>query len=280
VTPVGSGTESTSGPARPWWAAEGFRWIIVTLLIPFAGFVWNEVQKQEVERQKQLERVRADEQTRVANARSESDIVIRLLPALATGDEASPMRGVALAVLLNLANRQALSLELVSAVQVAVDTAQHRLREGKATDAERVALSKIAAVGDRTSTPLTAAPPGEPVQAFRVQVPRVYIHIYDEADRERARPLQEFIVSTQRWLAPGIENVVATAARTNGKPPAGTNAWRVVYFNDEDRARADELANRARAIGAGRVDVERSALKAPPGQLEIWSPRRGGEGRS
>src|SRR5262249_43158462 len=124
-------TDSTSGPSRPWWASEGTRWLIVTLLIPFAGVVWNEVQKHEVERQKQLERVRADEQARVVNARSESDIVIRLLPALASGDEASPMRGVALAVLLNLANRQALSLELVSAVQVAVDTAQHRVREGK-----------------------------------------------------------------------------------------------------------------------------------------------------
>ena len=45
------------------------------------------------------------------------------------------MRGIALAVLLNLANRQALSLELVGSVQVAVDSAQQRLREGKATPA-------------------------------------------------------------------------------------------------------------------------------------------------
>lgn len=273
------GTDSTSGPSRPWWASEGTRWLIVTLLIPFAGFVWNEVQKREVERQKQLERVRADEQARVVNARSESDIVIRLLPALASGDEASPMRGVALAVLLNLANRQALSLELVSAVQVAVDTAQHRVREGKATDAERVALSKIAAATDRTSTGSAPAPLGgggatTPVQAFRVQVPRVYIQIYDEADRERARALQDFIVNKQRWLAPGVENVVATAARTNRKPPEGTSGWRVVYFNDEDRPRAGELASQIRATGAERVDVQRSTLKAPFGQLEIWSPRR------
>jgi hypothetical protein len=67
----GTGTGSTTGISRSWWTSEGVRWIIVTLLIPFAGLVWNEVQKQEVDRQKQLERVRADEQTRVANARSE-----------------------------------------------------------------------------------------------------------------------------------------------------------------------------------------------------------------
>ena len=275
-----AGTDSTSPPSRPWWATEGVRWTIVTLLIPFAGFVWNEVQKREVERQKQLEQVRAAAQASVANARSESDIVIRLLPALASGDDASPMRGVALAVLLNLANRQALSLELVSAVQVAVDTAQHRVREGKATEAERVALSKIAAATDLPSTGSAAATPpagggvATPVQAFRVQVPRVYIQIYDEADRARARALQDLIVNKQRWLAPGIENVVATAARTNRKLPEGTSAWRVVYFNDEDRPRADELAGQVRGTGPERVDVQHSTLKAPFGQLEIWSPRR------
>lgn len=277
------GTDSTAGAARPWWAGEGVRWLIVTLLIPFAGFVWNEVQKHEVERQKVLERVRADEQTRVANARSESDIVIRLLPALASGDEASPMRGIALAVLLNLANRQALSLELVGSVQVAVDSAQQRLREGKATPAERAALSRIAAATDRPSDGGDEAkPPPAPggattaVQAFRVQVPRVYIQIFEDADSDRARELQDWIVSKQRWLAPGIENVVATAARANRKPPLGTSAASVRYFNDEDRSRAEDVATYLRRTGVPEVAVQLVKAKAPPGQLEVWFPKRRG----
>lgn len=275
------GTDSISGSSRGWWTSEGIRWIIVTLLIPFAGLVWNEVQEREVARQKQLEKVRADEQARVANARSESDIVIKLLPALASGDEASPMRGIALAVLLNLANRDALSLELLGSVQVAVDTAQQRLREGKATEAERVALSKIAAATDteRSASSSDApkpSPAAAPAQTFRVQIPRVYVQIFDEADRAAARALQDWIANKQRWLAPGIENVVATAARANKKPPAGTSAASVRYFNDEDRDRANEVANQLRGPGTLNVVVQRSTLKAPAGQLEVWFPVRGG----
>ena len=276
------GNDPTAGPARPWWAAEGLRWIIVTLLIPFAGLVWNEVQKREVDRQKVLERVRADEQARVANARSESDIVIRLLPALASGDEASPMRGIALAVLLNLANRQALSLELVGSVQVAVDSAQQRLRDGKATPAERAALSRIAAATDRPSAGDEAAkPPPAPgtttaTQAFRVQVPRVYIQVFDDADGDRARELQDWVVSKQRWLAPGIENVVATAARDNRKPPLGTSAASVRYFNEEDRARAEDVATYLRRTGVPDVAVQLVKARAPLGQLEVWFPKRRG----
>jgi hypothetical protein len=274
------GPDSTVTASRGWWSGEGVRWIIVTLLIPFAGFVWNEVQEREVARQKALEKVRADEQARVANARSESDIVIKLLPALASGDEASPTRGIALAVLLNLANRDALSLELLGSVQVAVDSAQQRLRDGKATEAERVALSKIAAAADTQRAAVGGeAPqpqPATPAQTFRVQVPRVYIQIFDEADRASARALQDWIANKQRWLAPGIENVVATAARANRKPPAGGATASVRYFNDEDRARADEVAGQLRATGAPSVVVQRSTLKAPAGQLEVWFPVRSG----
>jgi hypothetical protein len=273
------GTDSTGGASRAWWRGEGLRWVIVTLLIPFAGFVWNEVQEREVERQKALERVRAEEQARVANARSESDIVIKLLPALASGDEGSPMRGIALAVLLNLANRQALSPDLVGAVQVAVDTAQQRLREGKATEAERVALSKIAGATDRPSPSSIATGPGDarppsPVQAFQVQVPRVYVHIFDEADRERAQALRDWCTNEQRWLAPPIENVVATAARADRKPPAGTAATSVRFFNDEDRRRADDIAAFLRRTGTANVVVQPVKARAPSGQLEVWFPKR------
>jgi hypothetical protein len=253
----------------------------VTLLIPFSGFVWNQVQERELERQKVLERERADAQARIENARGESDIVIKLLPALSSTDDSSAVRGIALAVLLNLGNRQALSPELVSSIQVAVDTAQQRIREGKATEAERVALNKLAAAADRPpeqtniSRPAGAEVPTA-ARAFRVQIPRVYIQIFDEADRERARALQDWCTTTQRWLAPGIENVVATAKRNNRNVPEGTNTWRVLYFNDEDFTRANDLAGRLRTLGAGVVVVQRRTQPVPVGQLEVWAPRRSG----
>jgi hypothetical protein len=77
----------------------------------------------------------------------------------------------------------------------------------------------------------------------------------------------------QRWLAPGIENVVATAARANRKPPVGTSAASVRYFNDEDRSRAEDVAY-LRRTSVPEVAVQLVKAKVPPGQLEVWFPRR------
>jgi len=269
-------TELSVKTSRPVWTGEGVRWIIVTLLIPFAGFVWNEVQKREAERQKELEVVRADEQARVANARSESDIVIQLLPALGSSETNSPLRGIALAILLNLADREALSPELVSAVQVAIDTAQQRVRAGTATVAERAALDKIAATSDQPDessarkTPL----PITPARTFRLQVPRVYIHLFDESDRRAAIALETWIRNDQHWLAPGIENVVASATRASKPRPAGNKVGDVRYFNEEDRARAEEIANWLRRNGIPSATRLVSKAKAPAGQIEVWFPNR------
>lgn len=233
--------EASAQTPRPWWTTEGIRWAIVTLLIPFSGFVWDQVQTREIERQKQLERVKADEQARVANARAESEVVIRLMPALSIPDDASPSRGIALAVLLNLANQKALSPELVSGVQVAVDLSQQRVRDGKATEAERAALTKIAASSDRQSASDAAAPAASG-QSFALSVPRVYIQIFDEADVGKAKQLQAWVASEKHWLAPGFENVVAKAAEAKRTPPKGTRTGDVRYFHQEDRANAGTLA--------------------------------------
>lgn len=291
-----------SAPERPtgagWLAGEGLRWAIVTLLIPFTGFVWNELQERQAARQAAVERVRAEEQARIADARSESDVIIRLLPALADPNTSSPTRGIALAVLLNLASRQALSPELVSAIQVAVDTTTQRVREGTATEAERLALGRLATASDRPEATLAtgpgpaAAPPtpgNEPAPAepdaparpspvgrtprFELRVPRVYIHIFDERDRLDAERLLEWIVRDQRWLAPGIENVSSTAARTGRAVPRGTRTGSVRYFNEEDQSSAGLVAERLGA-SAGPAVVQFVKMSAPRGQLEVWFPAR------
>jgi hypothetical protein len=273
-------TDQGPGRSRAWWTSEGTRWVFVTLLIPFAGFVWNEVQEREAERQKAIERVRAEEQARVADARSESDIVIRLMPALASPDEASPTRGIALAILLNLASREALAPELVSAVQVAVDNTQQRVREGTATEAERAALSRIAAATDRL--PADRVDGGAPVagesprptaaRELQVEVPRVYVHIFDEAQRNAADALTRWITGERRWLAPGIENVAATAERAGRTPPAGRPTADVRYFNDEDRGDAQEISAWLTRAGTPAVVTQVRNLRAPAGQVEVWFP--------
>ena len=103
--------------------------IIVTLLIPFVGFVWNEVEKHNAERQRVIE-----------DKRAESEIVIKLLPSLA-GDPAAPARGIAMAVLSNMAQAGALREELKTAVDLAIKESDERARAGKATESERVGLT-------------------------------------------------------------------------------------------------------------------------------------------
>jgi hypothetical protein len=251
--------------------------MIVTLLIPFAGFVWNQVQEKQAARQERLEKIRAEQQARVAEARSESDIIIQLLPALGSAEENSPSRGIALAILLNLASREALAPELVSAVQVAIDSAQQRVRSGTATDAERTALGRIAAATDLPTQPRPAGEPEPAVTAalsFRVQVPRVYVHIFGEADRRIATELETWIKREQHWLAPGIENVAATAARANKPAPAGKNTTDVRYFNEEDRTGAEEIAGWLRSHGEQTSASFARNIAAPSGQIEVWFPKR------
>ncbi len=271
--------ESEATPARSFWTAETLRWVVVTLLIPFVGFVWNEVQEREGARQERLERVRADEQVRVANARAESDIVIRLMPALANSDEASAEKGIALAILLNLASREALSADLASAVSIAVEATSVRVTAGNATEAEMTALSKIAAATDVASadaeaTGVTRAGETPTVaQEFVVQVPRVYIHIFDQADQQAADELRKWIADDQRWLAPGIENVAAMAERRGGRAPEAPGSIQVRFFSEGDSERAKEVVSWLKEHGAPDADSRKVELKAPAGQLEVWYPR-------
>jgi len=273
----------TGSTPRPFWSGEGIRWAIVTLLIPFAGFVWNLVEKKSADRQHALEvqrdSARAEAARRVESARSESEIVIRLLPSLTSPDETA--RGIALAVLLNLASREALSSELIGAVQVAIGVTEKRVTEGTATAAEQTALSNLAMRAD-ASAPGPEQPvdsttgPGasRPVPLYKVEVPRVYIHIFDEADRPAARQLESWIKTDRRWLAPGIENVVATAARRGSRPPGGTSTIDVRFFHEEDRARAEQIVRYAVAAGNRAVARQVRNTRAPAGQLEVWFPAR------
>jgi len=273
--------ESEEKSARSVWPGEGFRWIIVTLLIPFVGFVWNEVQKSEATRQAEFQVKRDELQAQIANARSESDVVMRLMPALSDPDPKSVQKAIALTILLDLAERKALSPDLVGAVKVAVEAVGDRVRAGTASDTERAALGRIASVADVPPTGSereAVAEEQKPALTFRVNVPRVYIQIFDDADRAAATALQTWIKDDQHWLAPGIENVVATAARTGRSAPNGASTGDVRYFNDEDSAQAKEIADRLGKNGKPWT-VTRSQLKAPLGQMEVWFPKRPESGK-
>lgn len=157
---------------------------------------------------------------------------------------------------------------------MAVSVSEARVSEGTATPVEQRALTRLAERADAPTSDLPAAADADrvsPVARYRVTVPRVYIHIFDERDREAAGRLEDWLTGTRRWLVPGIENVVATALRRKARPPAGTSSIEVRYFHQEDASHAREIA---RFMGPGTTPKLNTSLRAPAGQLEVWFPAR------
>jgi hypothetical protein len=277
---------------------ETLRWAIVTLLIPFAGFIWNRIQEQESERSQKLEQIKIEAQQQAAQDRANSELVIKLLPALT--DNANPVsRSIALAVLTDLSRQGVMGDGLVAAVRVAIQDSEQRIRSGKADAAERTAITSIAIDQDRTaqttpsgsSRPPTESAPATAISArafvpsrvttskafantlaSSVSVPRLYIQIFDEKDRDKAQRLKDWAQTDKNWLAPGIENVVATAQENSRKPPLGSHDARVVYFNDSDKPRADTTAECITREFGLLVTVQKSTVTSPAGQIEAWFP--------
>jgi hypothetical protein len=315
-TRAGEGRRKEERGRAP-WLGETARWLVVTLLIPFAGFVWNEVQKREAERLQTLEEVKIAEQRVSDQRRADSELIVKLLPAL-TGDPDSPARSVALAVLSDLAHAGVMGDGMVIAVQTALEDSERRLRAGTATPAERRTLTRIAVNQDRNALAVESAAPQQSTpnaaavestaiasrnlglekaradivaQTARprtdgltassarrvtgvVAVPRVYVQIFDEADRAAAERLRGWAQDDKNWLAPGVENVTKTATLRGTRIPRGLDHARVVYFNDGDKERADEVAAWLRKVVSTAVEVVRSTVPAPAGQLEVWYPMR------
>lgn len=131
----------------------------------------------------------------------------------------------------------------------------------------------------------------EPVGADRLvrncqsgdgKVPRLYVQIYDEADRALAN---NFIrqLSGSGVQTPEIENVVATAARKQKTPPLQWPAPTFLYHTEAEKACATELSNAFNGLpgkpgsAGGRESTARrlaAFLHGSPGIIEFWLPPR------
>ncbi len=282
--------------AKPgWFATEGWRWLIVTVLIPLAGFGWDRLQERQHQRDKALESERAQDRAKAEELRNQSDLIIKLLPSLAA-EPASPQRAVALAMLADLArhNTGRIADSLFAAVNLAVQETDTRVKAGVATDAERATLTQIAMARDEgTRNPEPPPPPGPvttpgpdprpapvvpipeaPTRGYAISTPRLYVHVFDDSQQALADKLRADYAKERRWLTPGIENVVRTAAARGIKVPRGTANARVVYFSSDDEARAQSVAQWLRSNGQPDAVAQFSRIKAPPGQIEVWFPSR------
>jgi hypothetical protein len=288
---------SEASSARGWFVSEGWRWLVATILIPLAGFGWDRLQERQMQREQQLDAARAAQQQAFEDRRNQSELVIKLLPALAA-EPGTSQRNVALAVLSDLAQRGAGGDSLFAAVNLAVQETDRRVRSGQASDGERAALTQLAVARDEgirsdaatgvaaaVAAASTAAAASESVQAiqrdaaaparsFAIATPRLYVHVFDDSQLPEADKLRAAYATERRWLTPPAENVVQTALARRSPAPAGSAATRVVYFHADDAARAQTVVDWLRANGQPGTVAQASKLAAPQGQIEVWFPGR------
>ena len=284
-----------------WFASEGWRWLIVTILIPAAGFGWDRLQERQLKREKELDTNRARQQQLFEERRNQSELVIKLLPSL-SADPGSPQRSVALAVLSDLAQRGAGVDSLFTVVNLAVQESDRRVRSGQASDSERATLTHIAAarderMSDADRTPPVAEPDTKPAivapgnasqppiinpeitqtakakRSYTITTPRLYVHVFDDSQRADADKLRNLYATERRWLAPAVEKVVRIALSRGTAAPPGSKSVRVVYFSSDDEAKAKDVVAWLRANGQPDAIAELSTVKAPAGQIEVWYPK-------
>ena len=105
------------------------------------------------------------------------------------------------------------------------------------------------------------ASPAADVSAVQQLPPRIYLQIFEEEDRAGAQKMQDLLRKEGR-LVPGIENVSSKI-----KPVKGTF---VRYFNDSDAATAGRIRETLMRNGFPQAIMQKSPLKANPGNIEVW----------
>lgn len=105
------------------------------------------------------------------------------------------------------------------------------------------------------------ASPAADVSAVQQLPPRIYLQIFEEEDRAGAQKMQDLLRKEGR-LVPGIENVSSKI-----KPVKGTF---VRYFNDSDAATAGRIRETLMRNGFPQAIIQKSPLKANPGNIEVW----------
>ena len=99
--------------------------------------------------------------------------------------------------------------------------------------------------------------------AFQQLPARVYLQIFSEQQREKAKEIQ-MILGKQGLIVPGIENV-----RDKATPVKETQ---IRYFNDSDKDVANKVKDALNQNGYAKVEVLSVPMKVKPkaGTIEVW----------
>lgn len=251
---------------------EGLRWLFAALIAPLTAWAWG-LHKEKIADED------ASKKYKVATSQTNTQLVVTIFPYLADSDPAGVKRDLALALLQQMERDGTLAPELKASMQAVLSSLTAKFEQNTATPAEARTLREYARRQDMPT--LNAAARGEngaaapaPVAKPASLPPRVYIQIFGPRDKDLALKAQQTLEASGA-LVPHVEDVEQSAA--GGKHlPAGYKKLTLIYFNEEDRTRAQSIADELKASGVGDVYVPPAANRSftvPLGQLELWFPK-------
>jgi hypothetical protein len=258
--------------------SENFRWVVTALAIPLSVFLWGEHDKK-MEDQKKVRSDQQVRQERLAREKSETtqhnvDLVIRLLP-MFSRPPGDPDRKNAFLIVKTLEDESQLPPSFRAAIQNSASDIGFEVGKDQTYKSKSV-LSEAEALSSSNPSSLDIAQNGASVSTLVVPGAKAFIQIFSDdqlGDAERLR-------QTARSLgiaAPGVENVVTTAAKRNRKPPASYKVPTLLVFKQVDkdvalRLREAVLANTGIELAIEDRSTQAAFRSVPVGQLEIWLP--------
>lgn len=277
------------------FGSDNFRWIAVTLVIPFTVWVWgtysDSIAKREAEtREKAAQteaksredtlRKDAESKLRLETVQRNVELVSTLLPYLADADANKQDLAMAIVGQMRLEANFPQTLEV--AFRAIIERRQQRATAPQATPSDLRELEKAARFAE--PSPLKGGGPPTKVAGLPTisLPPRVYIAFFLDQDSAQAGKLQEFFRS-RKLLVPAVQRMSRDTAISPGQPPT-SNELRLFYFSQEDQSLAESIGSDMMKAGfplskegIRLVNVER--VTSTRQRFEVWFPNPPSERR-
>jgi hypothetical protein len=275
-------TSVSREPARPLpppqkvVISDNLKWVIVTLAIPLATYLFTDYQKSLAEikagEDRKIAEAAGARESLIADARSDVEAMTALLPALSDSD---PKKSeLALSILERLKGAQhGANSGIMATYNAMVAQIRERLNspDPKVANLGARQLEAIQTVSESTqqikATTVAQIAPNKADKVAEIKPTRVYIHTFIETQRAQALAAQEGLRNLG-VAVPGIEDV-------SDKLPRGTlPGWQIRYFSDSDLGAARWAKNHLTDIGYPEFAIfkSRASSTVASGQIELWWP--------
>jgi hypothetical protein len=201
-------------------------WLLGSVLLSGITFYWNHRNDARVAQEKKLEK-------EIVGQREDSQFLIQLLPSLTNADRTIQLRAVDVIKTRYPEDQVPSAIQrLIANIVVIATTPSSEQQSKQLTDETNLLAANAVHTLDRLSTQYGQQPDRTAVATIQQLPRRVYLHIFDEKQREKAQALQSSL-RQQGYLVPGIENV--------GEKAQAIKQTEVRFFDDSDRDTANKV---------------------------------------